>query len=163
MMVFITAGTQLSFDRLIKTMDELARTLPKVKFVAQALTTTHTTKHLELLNFISAQQFNDYVDEADLIVSHAGTGTIFTALVKKKPIIVMPRLVKYNEHRNEHQLGTCKKMDSMGYVHVAYDEVQLKEMFLQMWPHNLTVRNANVTDNASLELLSSLDHYIKHL
>jgi UDP-N-acetylglucosamine transferase subunit ALG13 len=161
MMVFITAGTQLPFDRLIKAMDEIAAGLPDVKFVAQALNTTYQAKHLTMLDFITSGEFNNYVDECQLIISHAGMGTIFTALTKKKPIIIMPRLVKYKEHRNEHQLGTCKQMDKMEYVPVAYDEVQLKEMFYDMWPNRLKVRNSTVTETASSEFLLSLDSFIK--
>ena len=161
MMVFITAGTQLPFDRLIKAMDEIAAGLPHVEFIAQALNTTYQAQHLKMLDFITSSEFNTYVDSCQLIISHAGMGTIFTALTKQKPIIIMPRLVKYKEHRNEHQFATCKQMDKMAYVPVAYDEKQLKEMFYQMWPDNLKVLNSSVTDTASKEFLISLDTFIK--
>ena len=159
-MIFITAGTQLPFDRLVEVIDEIASQHKDTTFVIQALNSKFEARHVKVIDFISAAQFDHYVEESQLIISHAGMGTIITALVKKKPIIVMPRLLKYKEHRNEHQLGTCKQMDKLGYVHVAYDEQELKTMFNQMWPDELTIRNS-ITADASNKMISTLNHFIK--
>jgi UDP-N-acetylglucosamine transferase subunit ALG13 len=161
MMIFVTAGTQLPFDRLVKTIDEIA-TQDKffgVKFVVQALK-SRCSNNIELLGLISSAEFDSYIDKADLIISHAGTGTIISALVNKKPIIVIPRLVKYNEHRNDHQLATAKQMDALNYVHVAYDENELKNMLNDMWPDNLTTRRT-ISNEASKEIMNALNNFIK--
>ncbi|MFD2147084.1 glycosyltransferase [Mucilaginibacter antarcticus] len=160
-MIFVTAGTQLPFDRLIKTIDNIAAELPGVRFVAQAVNSAYQAKNIEVLGFISPAEFNGYVDNSKLIISHAGMGTIISALVKHKPIIVIPRLVKYNEHRNEHQLATSRQMDRLNYVNVAYDEDELVTMFKQMWPDNLKPRNS-ISDVASNEIISSINNFIKY-
>ncbi len=103
-MIFVTAGTQLPFDRLVKVIDEIAFKLKDTRIVVQALNSVYETKNIEVVNFISSADFDKYLNEAQLIVSHAGMVTIILPLVNKKPIIVMPRLFKYNEHLNEHQL-----------------------------------------------------------
>ncbi|MDB5010141.1 MAG: glycosyltransferase family 28 protein [Mucilaginibacter sp.] len=160
-MIFVTAGTQLPFDRLIKTIDEIASEFTDTHFVAQALESDYKAKNIEVLKFISPTDFNSYIDNAELIISHAGMGTIISALVKQKPIIVMPRLTKYNEHRNEHQLGTSKKMDSLGYVDVVYDEQELIIKFRHMWPKNLKPRN-RIGEAASEEIINSINNFIKY-
>ena len=160
-MIFVTAGTQEPFDRLIKVIDELAAQLKETTFVVQALHANYKPKYITVLNIITVAEFNNYVESAQLIISHAGMGTILSALEKSKPIIVIPRLLKYKEHRNEHQLATSKKMEALGYVDVAYDEEELKSKFLSMWPDKLQSRSA-IGTVASEELLKSINLFIKY-
>jgi len=160
-MIFVTAGTQKPFNRLVKAVDELAMHVKGVPIIVQALSSNYQPQNITIINFISPTDFSDYIDKAQLIISHAGMGTIISALVKSKPIIVMPRLVKYDEHRNEHQLATVKKMDSLNYVDVAYDEEELKIKFLAMWPNHLKPRNT-IGNVASEDLMKSIHSFIKH-
>jgi UDP-N-acetylglucosamine transferase subunit ALG13 len=159
-MIFITTGTQEPFDRLIETMDEIAGDYPHVDFVVQAFHNQYVAKNFEVKEFISAADFARYTSDAELLVSHAGMGTIISALVQRKPIIVMPRLLKYHEHRNEHQLATAKKFDDMGYLHVAYNEQELKAKFKKMWPSEIKSLH-KIGNSASDELISSLKSFIQ--
>jgi len=159
-MIFITTGTQEPFDRLIETMDDIAGQYPDVHFVVQAFHSHYKAKNFEVLEFLSAADFSDYMDKAELIISHAGMGTIISALVDSKPIIVMPRLLKHNEHRNEHQLATARKFEAMGYLNVAYDEDELKDKFKNLWPHNVKPLH-KIGGTASDQLIDSLRTFIK--
>lgn len=150
----------MPFDRLIEGVDDIAAKHTDVKFIVQALNSTYNVKNIEVINFLSSVDFDNAINNAKLIISHAGMGTIITALVKKIPIIVMPRLVKFNEHRNDHQLGTAKQMDAGGYVYVAYDTDELKKKFDEMWPDKLNIRNV-ISNEASQEMIQSLNNYIK--
>jgi uncharacterized protein (TIGR00661 family) len=159
-MVFVTAGTQLPFDRLIKVVDKIAADYPDVKFVVQALNSQYSANNIQIVDFLSSSDFNKHLNNAKLIISHAGMGTIISALVKRKPIIVMPRLHKFNEHRNDHQLGTAIQMDADGYVFIAYNEDELIAKFNDMWPNKLTIRKT-ITSEAPIEFIQDLDNYIK--
>jgi hypothetical protein len=72
----------------------------------------------------------------------------------------MPRLHKFNEHRNDHQLGTAIQMDADGYVFIAYNEDELIAKFNDMWPNKLTIRKT-ITSEAPIEFIQDLDNYIK--
>jgi UDP-N-acetylglucosamine transferase subunit ALG13 len=159
-MIFLTTGTQEPFDRLLKVMDDIAFQLSDTTFIVQAFKFQYEVKNMKVLGFIPPEQFNTLFEEAELIISHAGMGTIISALVNKKPIIVMPRLMKYNEHRNEHQLATAKKFDALGYIRVAYDEDELKTKFFSIWPDNIKPLH-NIGNLASNELIDSLRDFIK--
>jgi UDP-N-acetylglucosamine transferase subunit ALG13 len=126
MTVFVTVGFQFPFDRLIKAIDQMAPSLKDVTIIAQGSQTSYKAKHIHLFDFAPPNVFNQYLSEAQLIVSHAGMGTILTALEKGKSILVMPRLTKYGEVTTEHQLATAKKLEEKKYVHVAYNEYELK-------------------------------------
>jgi UDP-N-acetylglucosamine transferase subunit ALG13 len=159
-MIFITTGTQEPFDRLVKVADELAAHLPEVHFKVQAFTSTYQAENIEVVTFMTPLAFEQSLKQADLIISHAGMGTIISALVNLKPIIVMPRLLKFKEHRNEHQLATAKMLDTLKYVTVAYNEEELYNKVLEMWPDNLNSLH-QVGKFASQSLLDSLQNYIK--
>jgi UDP-N-acetylglucosamine transferase subunit ALG13 len=58
-------------------------------------------------------------------------GTIISALVRQKPIIIFPRIASLGEHRNEHQLATAEKMKALGYVYVAQNADELKDLILK--------------------------------
>lgn len=158
-MIFVTAGTQKPFDRLIKAMDEIASELDGTDFIVQAFESNYKAKNFKVLNFISSSDFNLYLDKADLVISHAGMGTIISALVKEKPIIVMPRLMKFDEHRSEHQLATAKRFEALGYVNVAYDEEELKTKFLNIGLFKLKLLRI-IGGDASKELVTSLRDFI---
>lgn len=158
-MIFITAGTQESFDRLIKVADELADLLPDVPIVAQALASTYRPNNVRVINFVTPVEFENYIKNASLVISHAGMGTIISALVHQKPIIVMPRLLKFKEHRNEHQLATALKLDQLQYINVAYNEKELLEKVLAMWPDKLKCLH-RLEKFASARLINSLMGFI---
>jgi UDP-N-acetylglucosamine transferase subunit ALG13 len=159
-MIFLTTGTQEPFDRLLKVVDDIASQLKETKFIVQAFRSEYVVKNMEVKDFLAPEEFNEIFNEAKLIISHAGMGTIISALVSEKPIIVMPRLIQYHEHRNEHQLATAKKFDALKYVHVAYNEEELKSKFFSMWPDNIKPLH-HIGNLASSELINSLRNFIE--
>ena len=58
-------------------------------------------------------------------------GTIISAMRQHKPIIIFPRIAALGEHLNEHQLATAQKMKELGYVYVANNAEELKELLIQ--------------------------------
>ncbi|PRY55295.1 UDP-N-acetylglucosamine transferase subunit ALG13 [Arcticibacter pallidicorallinus] len=158
-MIFITIGTQEPFDRLIKAMDEVAPKLGNPEIIAQISGSSYLVKNMKTMDFIAPSEFNDLVKRAKIIVSHAGMGTIISALQLRKPILVMPRLLKFGEHRNEHQLATARKFDRLNYINVAYDEQELQEKILEMY-FGESKSLHELGDFASPELIESLQEFI---
>lgn len=128
-MIFVITGTQLPFDRLIRIIDEVAPRLNE-DVVAQVHHSNYHPQHIKTVGFLPPDEFDKLFSEARLVVSHAGMGTILSALQFGKPIIVFPRIAALGEHRNEHQLATAEKMRKQGWVYVATDEAELKSLLL---------------------------------
>ncbi|SKC18996.1 glycosyltransferase [Dyadobacter psychrophilus] len=158
-MIFVTVGTQGPFDRLISIMDHLAKDLPEISFVAQTSKGNYMVKNMKSFNFIDPIEFDKYFSSAKLIVSHAGMGTIISAMQYNKPIIVFPKLAKLGEHRNDHQLATAKKLERLNYLHVAYSEQMLREKILNLMRGELNPLHT-VGNYASSELINSLQNFI---
>ena len=113
-MIFLTTGTQLPFDRLVRAVDDWAETAqPEGGIVAQVLPARrapYVPRNFETRARLSPAEYDALFAKADLIVSHAGMGTILTALTTGKRVCVMPREFQYGEHRNDHQLATVERL-----------------------------------------------------
>ncbi len=115
-MVFIAVGTQRQqFSRLFKIVDN-SKMLSKKEIIAQAGFTKYNSNKITMLDFISQEQLDDYIEKSEFVICHGGVGTIFSCLAKKKKVLVVPRLKKYKEHKNDHQLEICKQLQKEGYI-----------------------------------------------
>ena len=117
-MIFITLGTQdKHFDRLLKAVYKLET---DEKIVAQIGSTEFKSSKpedkFEIHKFLSNEEFEKYMDEARVVITHAGVGTIVYGLKKHKKMIVAARLKKYGEHVNDHQLQILQTFASEGYI-----------------------------------------------
>ncbi len=125
-MIFVTVGTDLPFDRLVKVIDEWAGATGRKDVFAQTGETEWRPRHLAFSKFLEPPEFVRNFSQATTIVAHAGMGTILSALRYEKPILVMPRRASLGEQRNEHQLATAKRLSEMGKITVAFDEAELR-------------------------------------
>ncbi len=110
-MIFLTVGTQLPFDRLVLAIDTWAGENPGHQIFGQIADPGpggYRPKNFEWVADLSPPEFQARFDAATHIVSHAGMGTIISALNKGKPILLMPRLAHLGEHRNDHQKATVQ-------------------------------------------------------
>ena len=126
-MILVTVGAQMPFDRLIAAVDHWAEVSGCTDIFAQIGDTKFRPKHLRWTQFVNPDQFRELVESADLVVAHAGMGSVLTALELGKPIIVMPRRGALRETRNDHQVATARQLGNQGLVTVAWDEYELVE------------------------------------
>lgn len=154
-MIFATVGTQAPFDRFIKLLDEIAPELDE-EIIAQTCKGEYYVKNIKTVDFLPPDEFNKLFAKARVIIAHAGMGTIISALKMKKPIIIMPRIASWGEHRNDHQMATAMKLDELGYVYAAYDGRQLKQFLLQKDLKPL----CSIGDTAADSLTESLQEFI---
>ena len=132
-MIFVSTGSRkFQFDRLIRKLDELVAdgTITEEVF-AQIAETAYLPQHFEYKRYLSPEEFSEYQDKADLIISHAGTGALITALKKGKQVIAVPRLAKYHEHSDDHQLQVSEALSGEGYLRVVIDMEDLGKVIQQ--------------------------------
>lgn len=124
-MILVTVGMQLGFDRLIEAMDDLAPDLG-VEVIAQIGRGEYLPKNMETRISIAPAEFESMVERCQLIVSHAGIGTVLTAQRFQKPIVLMPRRFDQGEHRNDHQVATAHHLEGRSGVLIATDKTELE-------------------------------------
>ena len=154
-MLFATIGTQAPFDRFVKMLDDLCKGLDE-EVVVQTIKSEYVPQNVKSVDFLPPDVFAEYFNKARIVIAHAGMGTILSALKQDKPIIVVPRLASLKEHRNDHQMATAMRMDELGYVYVAYDKKQLKDLMMQKDLKPLK----HIGNQASESLVKSLTEFI---
>ena len=156
-MIFLTVGTQLPFDRLVKAVDAWAGEENAASVFAQISETDYRPTHMEWVTYLPAPQFRQKLAEASVIVSHAGMGTLLTGLQAQKPLIVMPRRFGLGEIRNEHQLATAKWLRQLPGVTVCDDTDDLVAVLRRGdWQ-----TPSALSPNASPELLATVRDFIE--
>ncbi|MEC9209202.1 MAG: glycosyltransferase [Bacteroidota bacterium] len=123
--IFVVTGTQEPFDRLLLILDKWVSNQDQYSIIAQTARSEMDFKHMTCFDYLEPDVFNKYFINADVIIGHAGMGTIIKGLENEKKLVVFPRLVKYNEHRNDHQYHTAKGFEKLGMLNVAYNENEL--------------------------------------
>lgn len=126
-LILLSVGTQLPFDRLVRTVDDWAMAAGRTDVVAQVGPSTYAPRSLKAFPFLAPEPFRELQLNATIMISHAGMGSILTALEYGKPIIIMPRDHLRGEHRNGHQMATAERFKAVPGIYVAFDEHDLVE------------------------------------
>ena len=124
-MILVTVGTHTQgFPRLVRAMDEIAGRIEE-EVVMQIGATSYIPQNAQHFDFTSQEEMDRLHLEARAIVTHAGAGSIITGLKWGKPLIVMPRLEKYGEHMDDHQLELAEALSREGKVMAVYGVEEL--------------------------------------
>jgi UDP-N-acetylglucosamine transferase subunit ALG13 len=132
-MIFLTVGTQFPFDRLVRAIDKLkGEGVIRDEIIAQVGRSNYTPDNFRVYESLDKTEFDETVQNASAIISHAGMGSITMALEHNKPMLVMPRLSRYREVVNNHQVGIAQRFSQTGHLIVAMDETELSEKYRQL-------------------------------
>jgi UDP-N-acetylglucosamine transferase subunit ALG13 len=119
--IFVSLGTQaFPFDRLLRGLDGVEE-----KLVIQSGSSTHRPDGATWFDFLEFPQLVQYMRSARVVVAHAGVGAVMTALGEGKRPVVVPRLGRYREAVDDHQLPFARRMDSVGLVRLVEDPAEL--------------------------------------
>ena len=133
-MILVTLGTQdKQFKRLLDNIQkEIDAGNIKDRVVVQAGYTKYNSKDMEIFDLIDRDKFNDLINKCDLLITHGGVGSILTGLKNNKKVIVCPRLSKYKEHINDHQVQIVDNFYNSGYILKYREGDNLKEILKQV-------------------------------
>ena len=156
-MIFVTVGAQMPFDRLIKAIDKWALESGRDDVFAQIGETDFRPMNIQWTPFLSTEEFKQRYETAKVIIAHAGTGSIITALQLGKPILVMPRRANLRETRNDHQVATVEQFRRFDSVSVALDE---NELICRLEEIDNLQGQRSINSYASHELLRAIRNFI---
>ena len=131
-MVFVIIGTQKQpFNRLIKMLDESKELLNEEIVIQRGYTNIESDKY-KSFDFVDEESFKSNIEKSDLIITQAGVGSIMNSLKYNKKIIVVPRLTKYKEHIDDHQIQIANKFENLGYVNYLKENDKLDDVILNI-------------------------------
>lgn len=161
-MIFLTIGTQEPFDRLVRTVDAWCASSGRGGDLFGQITerATYKPNHFAWVPSVTPQDFQTRCRQADFIVSHAGMGSIITALTYGKPIVILPRSAKLKEHRNDHQQATAKRLGKRPGLLVAQSEAELPGLLDKLTAEKGATGGEALTPFADPSLIAALRTFI---
>lgn len=126
-MIFITLGSQkFQFNRLLKAVDELKKSgTIQDEIFAQTGYSDYQPACFEYKDFLNRDEFALMEEKADVVITHGGTGAIIGAVKKRKKVIAVPRLAKYGEHVDDHQLQIIQEFEDMRIIAACFNLEEL--------------------------------------
>ncbi len=155
-MVFVTLGTQdKTFGRLLKKVDELIdKGFIQGKVIVQAGKTHYQSSQMEIFDFCSQEQLNQYIEECDYMITHAGVGSIINGINHQKKVIAVARRAKYGEHENDHQVEITTKFAGFGYILGCVEVDELEEKISEL--HDFTTKPYESNNKNFCDLIARL-------
>ena len=128
-MTLVILGTQdKSFDRLLRMVEnEIKNNNLKGEVIVQAGQTKFKSKYMKIFDLIPITKFNKLIKEADLVITHGGVASIIQALKQNKKVSAVPRLARYKEHENDHQIQIVEEFTRNGYILSAKNTKELNK------------------------------------
>lgn len=128
--IFITLGSQkFQFNRLLKAVDKMCEKgiINGKNVFAQTGYSDYVPKNYNYNNFLDRDEFGVEMEKADVVITHGGTGAIIGAVKKGKKVIAVPRLAKYGEHVDNHQLEIVEQFKDLNLICACIDTSTLEE------------------------------------
>ena len=144
-MIFVTVGSQkFPFDRLVRKVDQMVR---------------EGLIHEEVfIQTGTGPVFAELMESCDILITHGGAGTMVNAVKLGKKAIAVPRLARYGEHVDDHQLELAVRLHEMALLCACPDVERLPEAL-----EGLNGRRFERFHSNTEAFLTSLDGYIRSL
>jgi UDP-N-acetylglucosamine transferase subunit ALG13 len=125
-LLFATVGAVLPFDRLVRMIADLrAEGGITERVIAQVGASGLAVEGLETYESLSFDEMQSHLRDADLVVCHAGTGSLITALQAGCRVVAVPRERDRKEVNDNHQFEIAESFAVRGLIEVAHDKGEL--------------------------------------
>jgi beta-1,4-N-acetylglucosaminyltransferase len=126
-LIFVTVGMHpTGFERLVKEMDRVAGTIDE-EVIMQIGGTKYVPLNAKHFGFGTEEEVKVLCQKARVVVMHGGVGTILNVLQEGATVVVVPRLEKYGEAIDDHQLVFVQELEKKGRITAVYDVERLEE------------------------------------
>lgn len=158
-MIFITLGSQkFQFNRLLKAVDEQVKDNRITEEIfAQIGASDYIPQQYKYKDFLNRDEFSNWTNKADIVITHGGTGAIIGAVKKGKKVIAVPRLAQYGEHVDDHQIQLISQFRDLNLI---YECLDCEEIWKAIETVKKTTYSSFVSNTNSY--IHSIDDYIKN-
>ena len=136
-MIFVALGTQkFQFNRLLQMIDQLLDDgrIDEPVF-AQVGNSDYKPKNYKYASFLNKYEFEEKIKECDVLITHSGVATIIAGIKNEKKVIVVPRLSKYGEHVDDHQIQIAQSFSKQNYVIMYTESADLEKLITKAKHH----------------------------
>ena len=156
-MIFVTLGSQkFQFNRLLIEIDRLVdEGKINEEVFAQIGYSDYKPKNYEFKEFLDREQFSEFMDKCDTVITHGGTGAIVGAVKREKKVIAIPRLAKFGEHVDDHQLQIIDQFTNMNFIVGVKETNEIYEALEQL----KTIEFKKYISNTE-NIIKSIENYL---
>lgn len=156
-MIFVTVGSQkFQFNRLLKEIDKLVEEKKITEEVfAQIGYSDYLPRNYKYKSFLDRNEFSDIMSKCDKLITHGGTGAIIGAVKAGKKVIAVPRLAKFGEHVDDHQVQIVEQFNEMNLICGINEISQLNGSLIKInnMKFNTYVSNTNNVINSIIDYI----------
>lgn len=159
-LIFITLGSQkFQFNRLLQEIDRLVGDkVIKDEVFAQVGYSDYIPKNYRYKEFLDREEFQNIIDKCDIVITHGGTGAIVGSIKKRKKVIAVPRLSKYGEHVDDHQIQIVSEFKKMNMILSVDNISEIKDRLEEIKDKEFREYKSNTN-----KIIESLDNFIKNI
>lgn len=145
-MIFATCGSShLPFERFMQAL----AVVPAAELVVQHGPATPPPA-ARAVPFLPYAEVLKLIEESEVVVSHAGVGSIICAVRAGHTPIVFPRLERYDETVDDHQVELARALEQRGTVRVVTEPAQLMPTIRALPPRGDSAPSDTVRLNAAV-------------
>lgn len=159
-LIFITLGSQkFQFNRLLQEVDRLVgEKVIKDEVFAQIGYSDYIPQNYRYKEFLDREEFQNIIDKCDIVITHGGTGAIVGSIKKRKKVIAVPRLSKYGEHVDDHQVQIVSQFKKMNMILSVNSISEIKDRLDEIKDKEFREYKSNTN-----KIIESLDNFIKNI
>ena len=121
-MILVTLGTQeFPFERVLREVDRF----PQEEVVVQCGRAETRPARAVWHDYLPFEELVEHVRRARVVVCHAGVGSVTTALANGRRPVVVPRLRRYREAVDDHQLPFARRLAAASLVTLVEEPTEL--------------------------------------
>ena len=125
-MILVTTGANgAPFDRLLAVVERFDT---DEEVVVQHGPSRLRPAGATCLDFVTFEELGELVARARVVVAHAGVGSILLCASRGRVPIVVPRLARYNEVVDDHQVFLARRLAASGNVVCAEDPEEVPDL-----------------------------------
>ena len=159
-MIFVTVGSQkFPFNRLIQKVDQLVKDgVIRDDVMIQTGVSNYTPCQCHYQAFYDQEAFKNMIDTCSVLITHGGVGTLIDDVRRRKKVVAVPRLARYGEHVDDHQLQILERFHQMNLIESCVDVDKLGEAIARAQTHVYDSYSSN-----TIAFIASVDETIRSL
>lgn len=158
-LIFVTLGSQkFQFNRLLIEIDRLIKEKKIIEEVfAQIGYSDYKPKNYRYKEFLDRDEFTNIMEKCDKVITHGGTGAIIGAIKRGKKVIAVPRLAKFKEHVDDHQLQIVKEFENMDLILSTNNIGEIEKLLEEISNKEFKLYESNTNS-----IINEIEEFIKN-
>jgi UDP-N-acetylglucosamine--N-acetylmuramyl-(pentapeptide) pyrophosphoryl-undecaprenol N-acetylglucosamine transferase len=121
--ILVTVGTnEARFDRLLEAVETIA---DGEELLVQHGPSPVRPRGARCVDYLDFDDINAEMRRARVVIAHAGVGSVIVALMNDRRPIVVPRLARFAEAVDDHQVPFGRRLHEVGLVRLVEDPAEL--------------------------------------